>query len=121
MQSFAITAARAINAAWGRGGKVFAFRYHASQIKTERYARNALSYVLNNWRRHREDFSNGKLIDAKIDDFSSAVSFKGWTQRFTAPPWYEPLPVSPPRTALLREDWTLFGLIPPDERPGPIR
>lgn len=35
------------------------------------------------------------------------------------PPDYEPLSVSRPRTSLLTEDWKLFGLIPPDECPGP--
>ena len=34
MQRFAIRAARAINAAFNREGKVFAFRYTAKQIKT---------------------------------------------------------------------------------------
>jgi REP element-mobilizing transposase RayT len=55
MQRFAIRAARAINGAFDRTGKVFAFRYHAKQIKTADYARNAIAYVLNNWRRHRRD------------------------------------------------------------------
>ena len=121
MQSFTINAARAINAAWGRMGKVFAFRYHASQIKTASYARNALSYVLNNWRRHREDFYDGASRKALLDELSSAISFTGWTVRFAKPPPdHEPLPVSRPRTQLLREDWKRFGLIRPDECPGPI-
>ena len=38
MQSFAINAARAINQARGVPGKVFAFRYHATQITTPRTA-----------------------------------------------------------------------------------
>ncbi len=121
MQSFAINTARAFNAAWGRLGKVFAYRYHASQIKTARYARNAMSYVLNNWRRHRQDFYDGAARRAQLDEFSSAISFTGWTVRFgKPPPDYEPLPVSQPRTSLLAEDWKLFGLIRPDECPGPL-
>ena len=55
MQSFAINAARAINRSMGSHGKVFAYRYHATQIRTPYHARHALAYVLNNWRRHRED------------------------------------------------------------------
>ncbi len=70
MQSFAINTARAINRAWGREGAVFAFRYHATQIRTSRYARNATAYVLGNWRWHREDFMNGRLIDSKLDPYS---------------------------------------------------
>jgi REP element-mobilizing transposase RayT len=119
-QSFAINAARAINAAWGRGGKVFAYRYHQSQIKTGRHARNALSYVLNNWRRHREDFFDGAARAAKLDEYSSAICFDGWTTKFRRPPDYEPLPVSPPRTQLLAVSWRLYGLIDWAERPGPL-
>src|SRR4029077_3078376 len=56
MRRFCINAARAINAANGDEGRVFAFRYHATQITTARHARTAMSYVLNNWRRHRRDW-----------------------------------------------------------------
>ena len=129
MQRFAIRAARAINAAFDREGKVFAFRYNAKQITTSSYARSALSYVLNNWRRHREDFYEGEQ-DTIFDAFSSARSFAGWTggyarKRVTEPPPrdcdFQPLPVSPPRTRLLRFDWELHGLIDPWEMPGPLR
>jgi hypothetical protein len=118
MQSFAINAARAI----GRGpGNVFAYRYHATQIKTPWHARHALAYVLNNWRRHREDVRSVKTLVAKLDPYASGVSFAGWAQRtrFRAPPGYEPLPVSSPATSLLRFDWQTFGLIALDEKPGP--
>ena len=121
MQSFAINAARAINAAWGREGSVFAFRYHATQIKTDRYARNAISYVVNNWRRHREDFFDGASRRAKLDEFSSAITFTGWTERFVTPADHDPLPVSPPATELLRTAWRRFGRTDPCERPGPLR
>ena len=120
MQSFAINAARAINEAWGRGGKVFASRYSSSQIKTQRYARNALSYVLNNWRRHREDFFDGAARAAKLDEYSSAISFDGWTKTYRRPADYDPLPVSAPRTDLLAFGWRQHGLLDPFERPGPI-
>jgi REP element-mobilizing transposase RayT len=122
MQSLAINLARAINRAWGRGGgKVFAYRYGAKRIKTKSYARNALSYVLNNWRRHREDFFDGAARKALLDEYSSAVSFDGWTVKFgPPPPEYELLPVSAPMTALLQWEWREHGRIHPDERPGPI-
>jgi putative transposase len=64
MQSFAIRAAHALNNDWGSCGDVFEDRYHSSQIRTARYARHALAYVLNNWRRHREDFANGRMFAA---------------------------------------------------------
>ncbi len=120
MQSFAINAARAINKAWGRGGKVFAHRYDSRQLKTRSYARNAISYVLNNWRRHREDFFDGAARAAKLDEYSSAISFDGWTRKFRCPPDYDPLPVSKPRTDLLVWAWRSCGLLDHDERPGPL-
>jgi REP element-mobilizing transposase RayT len=119
MQSFAIRAARALNEEFGREGKVFAFRYQAKQIKSPDYARNVLSYVLNNWRRHREDrYTHEESMP--FDRFSSAWAFAGWS---TSCQWRPPdvgLPVSPARTQLLRFDWELFGLIDPYEVPGPM-
>jgi hypothetical protein len=120
MQSFAIRAARALNNEWGSCDEVFLERYHASQITTARYARHALAYVLNNWRRHREDFANGREIAAHLDPYSSGVSFDGWTMKFGTHPNYNPLPVSPPKTRLLCDDWKPFGLIDPHECPGPL-
>ncbi|MGE5182947.1 MAG: transposase [Acidobacteriota bacterium] len=120
MQSFTINAARAINADHSSIGKVWEFRYHATQIRTARQARNTLAYVLNNWRRHREDFANGRLRTAKLDPYASGLSLGGWTERFALPADYTPLPVSPPRTRLLRHDWKRFGLLDPHEAPGPL-
>jgi REP element-mobilizing transposase RayT len=122
MQSLVIQLARAINEHWDRSGKVFAYRYGAKQIKTYRYARNALAYVLNNWRRHRADIYEGCETNF-LDQFSSAVSFDGWTMRFGPPTskHYVALPVSPPKTYLLREGWKLYGAIDPFERPATYR
>ena len=119
IQSLAINLARAINAACRRTGKVFAYRYHSTQIKTDRYARNVLAYILNNWRRHREDVRARST--AALDPYSSALSFDGWTCTFTKPKNYAPLPVVPPRTVLLRHGWKWFGLLVPTERPGPMQ
>jgi hypothetical protein len=60
MQGFQISAAKHINSALGDGkqprrGKVFGDRYHLKVITTPTQARNALSYLLNNWRHHNED------------------------------------------------------------------
>ena len=119
MQSFAIRTARAINRAAKRTGKVFKFRYRAKQVRDYRYARNVLSYVLNNWRRHKEHWRDDRPL---IDEYSSAISFRGWSKnyRFAIPAGYLPLPVSPPRTHLMQSDWQRFGLIDPLEVPGPI-
>jgi REP element-mobilizing transposase RayT len=122
MQSFAINAARAINGTDGRCGKVFAYRYHATQIQTPRQARCALAYVLNNWRHHREDLHVGRAFEAKLDPYASGLSFSGWKDhRFRVPDRHVPLPVSPPETSLLRWQWTRFGRIDPFECPGPAR
>ncbi len=123
MQSFAINAARALNATDGRCGKVFAYRYHATQIRTPWHARHALAYVLNNWRRHREDVRSTKALAAKLDPYASGLAFTGWAQRtrFRMPVDYTPLPVSPPVTSLLQFDWQQFGLIDLHETPGPLR
>jgi REP element-mobilizing transposase RayT len=120
MKSFATRAARALNRDEGGCGKVFAYRYHATPITTARQARNALSYVLNNWRRHREDFDCAAARAAKLDPYSSALAFTGWTETFDVPAGYQPLPVASPRTALLAGDWKRYGRIDPHERPGPL-
>jgi len=120
MQSFAINVARAINGVWKRVGPVFGGRYHATQIRTARQARNTLCYVLNNWRKHREDLASARCMQAALDPYASAVAFEGWTQRFTAPAGYVPLPMSAPRTELLRAGWLRYGRIDPWEKPGPL-
>jgi REP element-mobilizing transposase RayT len=120
MKSFATRAARALNKDEGGCGKVFAYRYHATQITTARQARHALAYVLNNWRRHREDFDCAAARAAKLDPYSSALAFDGWTESFGVPVGYAPLPVSEPDTDLLRSGWMRFGRVDPFERPGPL-
>lgn len=107
MQGFAISAAKAINKICKRTGKVFEYRYHATPITTPRQARNALAYVLNNWRRHNEDERTRAAHEAAIDPYSTARQFAGWKERRAAvmPPGFgslDPLEVAPPRTWLLR-------------------
>jgi REP element-mobilizing transposase RayT len=130
MQGFQISAAKHLNAAISkrrglarrRRGTVFADRYHAEVIRSPRQARHALAYVLNNWRRHGEN-SNRDVRGWRIDPFSSAVSFDGWTGVDVANPgWgppYEALPVWEAKTWLLREGWRRYGLIRWNEVPGP--
>ena len=143
MQAFEISAAKHLNSACSRAGgwwerkraarlghalpkrrkgRVFSDRYHETFIKNPRQARHALAYVLNNWRRHRADIYEGCETNF-LDQFSSAVSFDGWTMRFGPPTskHYVALPVSPPKTYLLREGWKLYGAIDPFERPASYR
>lgn len=122
MQSVAITLAKAINRTCARTGKVFEFRYHATQITTPRQARHALAYVLNNWRRHREDLRSTRARAAHVDPYSSAISFSGWVGNptFATPPGYEPLPIARPQSWLLSIGWQKHGPIDVRERPGPL-
>ena len=117
MRGFTINAARAIHRAFGSRGPVF-HRYHSTLIRTRRYARNVIAYVLGNWRRHHKDIVRGELISAMLDRYSSAVSFGGWSRRFAMPADYRPLPVSSPTTWLLRRGWGFDGPLDPYAVPG---
>ena len=123
MQGFQISAAKHLNAAISKGrpgprrrGTVFSDRYHAEIITSPRQARHALSYVVNNWRKHRED-RVFPMSTWKIDWFSSAIMFPGWDEYGDAPflwRWpagYDPLVVYQPRTWLLRECWRKHGAV----------
>jgi REP element-mobilizing transposase RayT len=119
MQGFQISAAKLINAAVSikravrRRGQVFADRFHQEIITTPRQARNALSYVLNNWRKHREDRDRTWLVDP----FSTGAGFNGWKElagrdlMWRPPETYEGLIVWFPKTWLLSEGWRRYGLI----------
>jgi REP element-mobilizing transposase RayT len=121
MQGFQISAAKHLNAAISKGrpgprrrGAVFPDRYHAEIITSPRQARHALSYVINNWRKHKEDRSEVTRSWA-IDWFSSAAMFPDWAEYGDAgclwrgPPTYDPLLVYRPKTWLLREGWKKHG------------
>jgi REP element-mobilizing transposase RayT len=118
MQGFQISAARRINRALGRAGRVFADRYHDVHLTSPRQARAALCYVLNNARRH------GERLEARwngIDPFSSAWHFDGWAddgwRRGLSPPPGAP-PVAPAESWLLATGWRQRGLIQLDEVPA---
>lgn len=119
MRSFTINAARAFHAEHGTCGKVF-HRYHSSVIRSRRYARHALAYVLGNWRRHKEDIVNGWFSPAVIDRYSSAISFTGWGRTFKMPAGYVPLPMSPPKTWLMSDGWAYAGPLDPHAAPRPL-
>jgi len=129
MQAFQISAAKMINAAISkkaverRRGTVFPDRYHQEIITTPRQARHALAYVLNNWRKHRED--RGQLEKTwLVDPFSTGVLFSGWKEladRYVMWKWretYQPMIVWLPKTWLLSEGWRRYGLIGCDEVPS---
>ena len=120
VRGFEISAAQRLNRARGRRGRVFADRYHAAIITTPRQARHALAYVLNNWRRHRED----RRSHALLDPYSSAIAFPGWRGHedragFRLPRGYDALLVAYPTCWLLTRGWRRHPAIDPRERPGP--
>jgi putative transposase len=90
VQGLAIRIARALNRVSNRKGKVLADRFHAHVLRTLRQVKNAIRYVLENFRHHlRED-----VAPKGIDPCSSA----GWRdeRRGVDPPF------SSPRTWLAR-------------------
>ena len=121
MRSLAICAARAINAVCGRTGKV-TYRYHAKPITNPRQARNALAYVLNNWRRHKEHLRTSAAGRSRLDPYSTAIHFRGWTEEPTMSmgEGYVPLPSAAPETWLLRVGWQRAGTISAYEVPGQL-
>jgi REP element-mobilizing transposase RayT len=104
----------------GRKGSVWADRYHLEVLRSPKQVRAALSYVLNNARRHGIAPANPRWVDP----FSSARYFDGWA---TAPP--DPAdrrtvpgsPVAAPESWLLTVGWRKHGLIRPNEVPGRAR
>ena len=115
MQGFQISAARHLNAAISRrrgvkrSGQVFVDRYHAEEIASVRQVRNAIAYVVNNWRKHRDDGGRFTLHGGRLDPYASGLAFTGWREPLprdiALPPRYEPPPVSEPRTWLLAHGW----------------
>jgi len=133
MQGFQISAAKHLNAAISKGkpgprrrGTVFPDRYHAEIITSPRQARYALAYVMQNWRKHKED-RVAPMSTWTIDWFSSAVMFPGWVEYgeqaflWRGPETYDPLVVYQPKTWLLREGWKKAGSISCHEVPSAKR
>jgi len=90
INGLAVRLARALNRLAGRNGKVFLDRYHAHVLKTPRVVRNAVRYVLENFRHHlRED-----VAPEGADPCSSAA----WLDR----PLNDDVPIASPETWLLR-------------------
>jgi putative transposase len=121
MQGFQISAARNINSALAAGyrrrrGRVFADRYHLEVITSPTRTRHVLSYVLNNWRKHRED-EYGPPSTWLVDPFSSGISFPDWKEledkvwMWPMRATYDPLFVRRPESWVLREGWRRCGSI----------
>jgi REP element-mobilizing transposase RayT len=122
MRSVAVRVARYVNDLLSRSGPVWADRWHGRALRTPREVRNALRYVLLNFRKH----AHGRSA-AGIDPFSSAAWFDGWrgfrstsgvsppltmpSAPSTNPPELAVPPVGTARTWLARVGWRRHGLI----------
>jgi hypothetical protein len=120
MQGLSIRAARAINRALGRSGKVFAERYHARILRSPREVRAVLVYIYQNTRKH----AAGRVTDPDyVDPCTSAAWFDGWQspiRDLRLRPEGMP-PVRPPGTWLRRTGWQRLGLLLFDEGVEPAQ
>jgi len=127
MRGLALRLALAINRLTFRRGPVFADRWHGRLLTRPREVRNALVYVLGNFRKHP---GAGGAETLAWDVFSSAPYFCGFQEfggaaprdridnavpRALAPP--DDSPVLPASTWLLRSGWRRYGLISVSEAP----
>jgi REP element-mobilizing transposase RayT len=120
MKSLGVKLARRLNRLWKRTGKVLAERFHARALETPSEVRNALTYVLNNARKH------GIFADGP-DPFSSGPWFDGWkrsrassrsTTSGAARARWPSVLTAAPETWLLGIGWRKRGLIEPRAIPG---
>jgi putative transposase len=119
VRSVAIRIALYVNQLLRRRGQFWADRWHGRALASPREVRNALVYVLANFRKHAR-----RALPGGVDPFSSAAWFDGYGTdqqlRFAArsPPCRDTIaPVSSPRTWLLGSGWKRHGLIGTDEAP----
>jgi putative transposase len=116
VRGFVIAFARRLNRLLGREGRVWSDRYHRKDLTCPRQTRNTLSYVLKNDLKHRlrdpsDDVAQGI---ARIDVFSSAALFDGWSMPTGQVKYRVPWPDEmKPRTWLLDRGWKVHGLIDP--------
>jgi REP element-mobilizing transposase RayT len=116
---------RYVNQLLSRRGSFWADRWHGRALKSPREVRNALVYVLANFRKH-----SSRPGPPGADPCSSAPWFRGWrgndTQRGPPPlagrappiaPTDEKVPVAEPTTWLLRVGFLRAGRVRLDEAP----
>jgi putative transposase len=120
---------RYVNELLDRRGSLGADRWRGRALKSPREVRNALVYVLANFRKHAS-----RPVPRGADPCSSGAWFQGWrgmdTQRGPPPlaarAWPlgkedEKVPVTAPKTWLLRKGFLRAGSIRLDEAPRPER
>lgn len=126
IRGLSIRLAKRVNQLLFEGGPFISDRYHAMPLKTPRAVRNALVYVLANFRKH----TRGGLRSLKVDPYSSGPYFDGFMEfggisakdlaarsipRALAPPLE--IPVERARTWLLAHGWLRHGKLSVWEEP----
>ena len=110
-RGLSIRIARALNRVLDRRGPVWGDRYHAHALKTPKETRNAVVYVLMNFKKHRP------YDQRPVDPCSSAPWFDGFRTALPLP--REVAPTWKPRTWLASVGWRRHGLIHMGEAPRP--
>jgi REP element-mobilizing transposase RayT len=121
--SLAIRIARYVNDLVRRRGRLWADRWHGRELTSPRQVRNALVYVLANFRKHSKT-----SLRPGVDAFSSATRFDGWRGFDTGaplpragPPHHDAMArhvvVSEPETWLGATGWRRAGLVRVGEAP----
>ena len=110
--------ARALNRLLGRTGRCFSDRFHCCVIRSPRQARNLLAYVLLN--EHKDRAAQGVRLGG-IDRYSSGMFFDGWADSYARPlpregPVADRIPVTGPKSWLLRVGWRRHGLVRATEK-----
>jgi putative transposase len=126
VRGLSIRIARRVNKLLSRRGRFFADRWHGRALASPRAVRNALVYVLANFRKHQVG------THAILDVYSSAPYFTGFIEFPYGAPIHEPGPcrfptalappgecaVVPARSWLLSVGWKRHGNVSIAERPA---
>jgi hypothetical protein len=123
MRSVAIRIALSVNALVGRRGSLWADRWHGRALASPREVRNALVYVLANFRKHTK-----MRLPPGVDAFSSSTVFDGFRGYprgaelpRAGPPFHRAMGryvvVSEAKTWLGRVGWRRAGLVGIAEAP----
>ena len=121
MQGLEVRLARRLNRFFQRRGALFSDRYHSRVLRSPREVRNALRYVLLNYRQH-EARRGEQLARDWIDPFSSAYWFDGWRdpvrlrERRQRELLDVPCPTAPATVWLLTMGWRRWGPLAFDGR-----
>jgi len=117
MRRIGIRLALKLNKSMGRPrGRVLSDRYDEKHLETPSQVRNAIGYVLNNFRKHHFHETRRMLDPRWIDPFSSGAFFDGW--RHGPPPRSSYGLIVRPRTWLLQEGWRRRGQLAVGFIPG---